>query len=175
MKGGIACGSAAVRRTRRRKRRSRSRRRGSWRDRRRSRDAGQALQDGGDRFGLDLADGDGFGEPAGPVEEVGDLVRADLPFRVDEPGEVVAVEVDAALGEGKVVVHAEQGAEHAGRLILDVGFEVGERCAVQVLDPSSYVGGRGVGQSGAFTVGGPGPPRHDGVLGRQTGAGLRWP
>jgi hypothetical protein len=45
-----------------------------------------------------------------------------------------------------------------------VGFEVGERCAVQVLDPSGYVGGRGVGQSGAFTVGGPGPPRHAGAL-----------
>lgn len=101
-------------------------------------------------------------------------MRADLPLGVDEPGEVVAVEVDAALGEGEIVVHAEQGGEHAGRLGLGVGFEVGERCAVQVLDASGYVGGRGVGQSRAFTVGGPGPPRHAGVPGQRTGAGLRW-
>ncbi|GHH95441.1 hypothetical protein GCM10017779_58980 [Streptomyces capillispiralis] len=102
-------------------------------------------------------------------------MRADLPLGVEEPGEVVAVDVDAALGEGEALVHAEQGGEHAGRLVLGVGFEVGERRAVQVLDPSGYVGGREVGQSGAFTVGGPGPPRHAGVPGRQTGAGLRWP
>lgn len=102
-------------------------------------------------------------------------MRADLPLRVEEPGEVVAVEVDAALGEGEVVVHAEQGGEHAGRLVLGLGFEVGKRRAVQVLDPSGYVGGREAGQAGTFTVGGPGPPRHAGVPGRQTGAGLRWP
>ncbi len=102
-------------------------------------------------------------------------MRADLPLGVEEPGEVVAVDVDAALGEGEVVVHAEQGGEHAGRLVLGVGFEFGERCAVQVLDPSGYVGGREVGQSGAFTVGGPGPPRHAEVPGRRTGPGLRWP
>lgn len=106
---------------------------------------------------------------------MGDLVPADLPLGVDETGEVVAVEVDAALGEGKVVVHAEQGGEHAGRLVLGVGFEVGERCAVQVLDPSGYLGGREVGQAGAFTVGWPGPPQHTGVPRRRTGAGLRWP
>ncbi|BDD70444.1 hypothetical protein GCM10023177_03830 [Streptomyces violaceoruber] len=102
-------------------------------------------------------------------------MRADLPLRVDELGEVVAMEVDAALGQGESVVHAEQGGKHAGWLILGMSFEVGERCAVQVLDPSGYVGGRELGQSGAFTVGGPGPPRHAGVPGRQTGAGLRWP
>lgn len=168
----MACGSAAVRRTWRHKRRSRSWRRGG---RRRGWDAGQALQDGGDRFGLGLADGDGFGEAAGRVEEVGDLVRADLPLGVDEPGELVAVEGDAALGEREGVVHTEQGGEHAGRLVLGVGFQVGEWCAVQVLDPSGYVDGREVGQSGAFTVGGPGLPRHSGVPGRQAGAGLRWP
>lgn len=49
---------------------------------------------------------------------------------VEEPGEVVAVEVDAALGQGEGVVHAEQGGEHAGWLVLCVCFEVGERCAV---------------------------------------------
>ncbi len=97
----------------------------------------------------------------------------DLPLGVNEPGDVVAVEIDAALGESEVVVHAEQGREHAGRLVLSVGFEVGERCAVQVLDPSGYLGGREVGQTGAFTVGGPGPPRHAGVPGRPTGAGSR--
>lgn len=101
-------------------------------------------------------------------------MRADLPLGMEEPGEMVAVEADAALGEGKGVVHAEQGGEHAGRLVLGVGFEVGQRCAVEVLDPCGYVGGRGVGQSGAFTVGLPGPPRHVGVPGRQAGAGLRW-
>lgn len=100
---------------------------------------------------------------------------ADLPLGVDEPGELVAVEVDAALGEGEGVVHAEQGGEHAGRLVLDVGFEVGERRAVQVLDPSGYLGGREMEQAGTFTVGGPGPPRHVRVPGRRTGAGLRWP
>ncbi|SBT91880.1 hypothetical protein GA0115233_103667 [Streptomyces sp. DI166] len=124
---------------------------------------------------MDVADGDGFGEPACTVEEVGDLVRADLSLGVDEPGEVVAVDVDAALGEGEALVHAEQGGEHAGRLVLGVGFEVGERRAVQVLNPSGYVGGREVGQAWAFTVGGPGPPRHAAVPWRQTGAGSRWP
>jgi hypothetical protein len=55
-----------------------------------------------------------------------------------------------------------------------VGFELGERCAVQVLDPSGYLGGRRVRQAGAFTVGGPSPPRHARVPGRQgTGAGRR--
>lgn len=82
-------------------------------------------------------------------------MRADLPLGVDEPGEMATVEVDAALGQGEGVVHAEQGGEHAGWLVLYVGFEVGERCAVQVLDPSGYVDGREVGQSRAFTVGGP--------------------
>ncbi|CAO0836681.1 hypothetical protein SMICM17S_01019 [Streptomyces microflavus] len=85
------------------------------------------------------------------------------------------MEVDAALGESEVFVHAEQGGEHAGRLVLSVGFQVGERCAVQVLDPSGYLGGREVGQAGAFTVGGPGPPLHAGVPGRPRRAGSRWP
>ncbi|GJF20955.1 hypothetical protein SHO565_15190 [Streptomyces sp. HO565] len=102
-------------------------------------------------------------------------MRADQPLGVDEPGQLVAVEVDAALGQGEGAVHAEQGGQHAGGLFLCMGFEVGEPCAVQVLDPVGYVGGREVGQSGAFTVGGPGPPRHAGVPGRQTGAGWRWP
>lgn len=147
--------------------------RGSRRGRGWGRDAGQALQNGGDRLGLDVADCDGFGELAGAIEEMGDLVSADLPLGVDEPGEVVAVEVDAPLGEGEVVVHAEQGGEHAGRLVLGVGFEVGERRAVEVLDPSGYLGGREVRQAGAFTVGGPGPPWHAEVPGRRTGVGLR--
>lgn len=98
---------------------------------------------------------------------------ADLPLGVDEPGEVVAVEADAALGEGEVAEHAEKGGEHAGRLVLGVGFEVGERRAVQVLDPSGYLGGREVGQAGAFTFDEPGSPQHAGVPGRRTGAGLR--
>lgn len=98
---------------------------------------------------------------------------ADLPLGVDEPGEAVAVDIDAALGEDEVVVHAEQSGEHAGRLILSVGFEVGERRAVEVLDPTGYLGGREVRQAGAFTVGGPGPPRDAEVPGRRTGTGLR--
>lgn len=100
---------------------------------------------------------------------------ADLPLGVEEPGEVIAVEVDAALGECEFVVHAEQGGEHAGRLVLGVGCKVSERRAVQVLDPSGYLGGREVGQTRAFRIGGPGPPRHAGVPGRRTEAGLRWP
>lgn len=100
---------------------------------------------------------------------------ADLPVGVDEPGEVVSVEVNAALGEGEVVMYAEQGGEHAGGLVLGVGFEVGKRRAVQVLDPSGYLGGREVGQARAFRGGGAGPPRHAGVPGRRTGAGVRWP
>ncbi|GHG22147.1 hypothetical protein GCM10017667_67370 [Streptomyces filamentosus] len=99
----------------------------------------------------------------------------DLPVRVQEPGEMLTVEVDAALGEGEVGVHAEQGGEHPGRLVLGTGFEVGERSAVQFLDPSGYLGGRGMGQAGAFTVGGAGPPRHAGVPGRQAGPGWWWP
>lgn len=100
---------------------------------------------------------------------MGDLARADLLLGVDKPGEAVAVEVDAALGESEVVVHTEQGREHVRRLVLGVGFEGGEPCAVQVLDLYGYVGGREVGQAGAFTVGGPGLPRHAGVPGQ-----LRW-
>lgn len=136
---------------------------------------GEALQNGGDRCGLDVADCDGFGEPAGAVEKVRDLVPTDLPLGVEEPGEVVAVEVDAALGEGEVVMHAEQGGKHAGRLVLGMGFEIDEWRAVQILDPPGYLGGRDVEQARAFTVGGPGPPRHAGVPGRRTGAGWRWP
>ncbi|GAA3196406.1 hypothetical protein GCM10017688_64470 [Streptomyces ramulosus] len=102
----------------------------------------------------------------------------DLTRRVDELGEVTAVEVDAALGEGESLVHAEQGGEHAGRLVLlalCVSLEDGERRAVEVLDSSGYLGGRGVGQAGAFTIEGPGPPRHAGVPGRRPGAGRQWP
>lgn len=126
----------------------------------------QALQNGGDRPGLNVVDGDRFGEPAGAVENVRHLGSAQLPLRMDEPGEAVTVESDAPLGEGQFVVHAEQGGEHAGRLILGVGFEVGERGAVQVLDPPRYLGRGEVGQSGAFTVGAPGAPRHAVVPGR---------
>lgn len=85
------------------------------------------------------------------------------------------MEEDAALSEGEGAVHAEQGGEHAGRLGLGVGFEVGERCAVQVLDSSGYLGGREVWQARAFTVGGSRPPRCVGGPGRRTGAGGRWP
>lgn len=106
---------------------------------------------------------------------MGDLLPADLPLGVDEPGEMIAVEVDAALGEGEIVVHTEQSGEHAGRLVLGVSFEIGERRAVQVLDPSGYLAGREVRQAGAFRVDEPGPPRHAEVPGRRTGVGMRWP
>lgn len=165
---------ALARKGRSGKGRSRDGWRGSRRGRLRGRDAGEALQNGVERLGLDVADRDGLGEPAYTVKEMGDLVPADLALGVDEPGEVVAVEVDAALGEGKGAVHAEQSGEHAGRLATGVGFKVGERRAVQVLDPSGYPSGREVGQAAAFTVGGPGPPRHAGVPGLRTGAGSRW-
>lgn len=97
---------------------------------------------------------------------------AQLPLRVDEPGEAFAVEADAPLGEGEFVMHAEQGGEHPGRLVPGVSFENGEWGAVQVLDPLRYLGRSEVGQSGAFTVGTPGPPRHAVVPGRRLpGAG----
>ncbi len=67
---------------------------------------------------------------------------------MEKPGEVLAVESDAAFGAGEVLVHAQEGAEHAGRLVLGMGAEVGERGAVQVLDPSGDLGGREVGQAG---------------------------
>lgn len=134
--------------------------------------ASKTLENGGDRFCLDIAYGNRFGEPAGAVENVRDLVSADVPLGMDELGEAVPVEGDAPLGESEVVVHAEQGGEHAGRLALCVGFEVGQGGGVQVLYPSGYLGGREVEQSGAFTVLGSGPPRHVAVLGRRrSGAG----
>ncbi|MGY4957953.1 hypothetical protein [Streptomyces nigrescens] len=68
------------------------------------------------------------------------LRSADLPIRVDELGEAVAVDGDALLGDGEVTVHAEKGGEHAGRLVLAVCLQVGQRCAVQVLDLSGYLG-----------------------------------
>ncbi|MGW2476959.1 hypothetical protein [Streptomyces sp. NPDC001665] len=61
---------------------------------------------------------------------------------VEEPGKMVAVERDAALGLSEDVVHAEQRGEHAGRILLSASGEVGERRAVQFLDPSGYLGGR---------------------------------
>jgi hypothetical protein len=107
--------------------------------------------------------------------EVGDLVPTFVPLGLNEPGEVVAVEVDAALGECEVVVHAEQVGEHAGRLALGVGGDVGERCAVQVLDPSGNLGGREVAQAGLSGSAGPGRPgtrRYRGGGRRQGGGGL---
>lgn len=95
-------------------------------------------------------------------------MSAELPSGVDELGEAVAMDIDAVLGQGESVVHTEQGREHAGRLALGVDCEVGERCAVQVLDPSGYLAGGEVRQSRAFTGGGPGPPRHAEVPERRT-------
>lgn len=127
--------------------------------------ASQALQHGQDRRDLTVADGDRFGEPAGAVEYVRHLVHADLLLRMDELSEAVAVEGDAALGNGEVVVHAQEGGEHAGGLALGVGLKVGERGVVQVLDASGYLGGLQMGQPGAFMVGGAGPSRHAAVPG----------
>lgn len=140
--GEIACESAAGCRAPRRERRSRgdggSRRGRSW-----GRNGCQALQNGGDRCRLDVTDGDHFGEPTGSVEKVGDVALPDPSLRVvQEPGKMVAVEGDASLGLCKDVVHAEQRGEHAGRILLSVGCEVGEGRAVQFLDPSGYLGGR---------------------------------
>lgn len=58
-----------------------------------------------DRPCLDVSDGDGFGQAASAVQDVGHLVRADLPLGVDELGETFAVEGNALLSEGEVVVH----------------------------------------------------------------------
>ncbi len=136
----------------------------------------EAVEDGCGRLGLDVADCDGFGEPAGTIEEMRDLVVADLPLAVDELGEVAAVDVDAALGEGEVLVHAKQGAEHAGWLVLGVGFEFGQRRAVQVLDPGGYLDGCQVGQAPALRGGGPGRLRHVGASERRgMPAGSRLP
>jgi hypothetical protein len=123
--------------------------------------------------GLAVAYSDGFGETAAAVEDVRHLVGTDLPLGMDELLEPFAVEGDALFGEGELVVTAEEGGEHAGRLILGVGFEVVQRSAIQLLDPCGDLGGRWVGQSaGAYTVGGPGPPRHAGVPERRwQGAG----
>ncbi len=102
-------------------------------------------------------------------------MSADLPFRMNELGEALAVEGDALLGEGEVVVAGEEGGKHAGRLALGVGFEDGERGAVQFLDPSGYLGGDKAGQSAeAFTVGGPWPPRHAAVPGRPGWKAAGW-
>ncbi len=97
-------------------------------------------------------DGDGFSESASTVEEVRDLVRAEWPAGLEEAGEVVAVEGDAVLGVGEGLVHAEQGGEHPGPPGLGVCFEVGERLAVQVLDPPRYPGGGQTRQAGALTA-----------------------
>lgn len=98
---------------------------------------------------------------------------ADGPPGVDEPGDVVAMDVDAPLGESEGIVHAQQSREHAGWLVLGMGVEVGERPAVQLLDPSGNLGRREVGQARAFTVGGPAPARRRTVPGRRTGAQRR--
>ncbi|MFF7337332.1 hypothetical protein ACFZAT_08310 [Streptomyces sp. NPDC008163] len=101
------------------------------------------MQNGGDRRRLDVTDGNDLGEPTGSVEEVGDVALPDPPLGVvEDPGKVIAVESDAALGLSEGLVHAEQRGEHAGRVLLSVSCEVGERCAVQFLDPSGYLGGR---------------------------------
>lgn len=141
-KGEIACESAAGRRAPLRKRRSRgdggSRRRRRW-----GRNGCQALQNGGDRRRLDVTDGDHLGEPTGSVEKVGDVALPDPPLGVvQEPGKMVAVEIDGTLGLSEDVMHAKQRGEHAGRILLSVSCEVGERRAVQFLDPSGYLGGR---------------------------------
>lgn len=74
---------------------------------------------------------------------MGDVALPDPPLGVvEDPGKMVAVEGDAALGPCEDVVHAEQRGEHAGRILLSVSCEVGERRAVQFLDLSGYLGGR---------------------------------
>ncbi|MFJ6752200.1 hypothetical protein ACIQNI_29055 [Streptomyces sp. NPDC091266] len=93
------------------------------------------MQDSGGCLGLAVAYGDRLGEAAGAVEDLSHLVYTDLPLRVHGLGEAVEVEGDALLGEIDVAAHAEEGCEHAGWLLLGAGFEIGEWCAVQVLNP----------------------------------------
>ena len=119
--------------------------------------------------GLGVADGDGFGEAARAVQDVRHLEGADLPLGMDELLKSLAVKGDGLLSEGEPLVAAKERGEHAGRLVLGVGFEFGQRSAVQLLDPCGDLGGRGVGQAaGSFMVGGPGAlPRHAGVPGQR--------
>lgn len=137
-----------------------------------ARGAVQAGQDGADGLGVGVPGGNGFSNPAGAIEQMTGFERADLPFRGGQFAQPLELEGDGALGELQITVAARQGGEHgAGRVRLGVGFEGGHRLAVQVLDAFADGLGRGVGQSGAFTVGATAPPRHGRVPGR---AGAWW-
>lgn len=131
----------------------------------------QALQHRGGGLAVGVADGDRFGDPAGTVEKVARLERADHPLRTGQLPQPGHLEVDVPLGELKIVEAAEQCGEHPGRMVLRMGFEVGEGGAVQVFDPPRYLGRGEIGQSEAFTVEAPGPPRHAVVPERPWGAG----
>ncbi|MGN9821601.1 hypothetical protein ACTMUQ_40565 [Streptomyces sp. SD11] len=76
---------------------------------------------------LEIADRDGFGQAASAVQEVGHLVRADLPLRMDKLREAVAVDGDALFGESEIVVHRQERGEHAGPLGFGMGGEISER------------------------------------------------